>query len=78
MFAASNFLDPATKLFEHMKLEIPFTVTNKLAKRQDIDVRITDTQGLAEEPRVLSPTLQPGENYTGKFVLSGGLLGVET
>jgi hypothetical protein len=59
-------------------MEIPFTVTNKLSKEQDFDIRITDTQGLAQAPLIISQTIKPGENYTGKFVLDGGLLGVET
>ena len=59
-------------------MEIPFTVTNKLSKEQDIDIRINDTQHLAQQPDVLSATLKHDQNYTGKFVLDGGLLGVET
>ena len=59
-------------------MDIPFTVTNKLSKEQDIDIRIHDTQHLAQQPIVLSATLKPGQNFTGKFVLGGGLLSVET
>jgi hypothetical protein len=59
-------------------MDIPFTVTNKLSNKQEVDIRITDTQGLAQAPLIISATIKPGENFTGKFVLDGGLLGVET
>ncbi|XP_045208573.2 uncharacterized protein LOC123560448 [Mercenaria mercenaria] len=73
-----SFAGSGEKLYENTKLDIPFTVVNKLSKDQDIDVRIQDTQGFAEAPTIISATLKPGENITGKFVITGGLLGVST
>ncbi|XP_060599419.1 uncharacterized protein LOC132753025 [Ruditapes philippinarum] len=70
--------DPATKLYEQTRLDILITVTNIMPKQQDVDISITDTQGLAQEPRTISATILPGGNYTAKFVLDGGLQGVET
>ncbi|XP_053376726.1 uncharacterized protein LOC123529517 [Mercenaria mercenaria] len=66
------------KLYENTKLDIPFSVLNKLSTDQDIDVRIQDTQGFAEAPTIISFTLKPGENFTVNFVITGGMSGVTT
>ncbi|XP_053404939.1 uncharacterized protein LOC123555693 [Mercenaria mercenaria] len=66
------------KLYENTKMDIPFSVLNKLSTDQDIDVRIRDTQGFAEAPTIISFTLKPGKNFTGKFVIRGGISGITT
>ncbi|XP_060601106.1 uncharacterized protein LOC132754487, partial [Ruditapes philippinarum] len=78
LLSVPAFKDSSVKLYENTKLELVFYVINKLSKDQDIDVRIQDTQGFAETPTIISLTLTPGQNYTGKFVITGGLFGATT
>jgi hypothetical protein len=73
-----TLIDSSVKLYENTKLELVFHVINELSKEQDIDVRIQDTEGFAQSPAIISLTLKPGQNYTGKFVITGGSFGVTT
>jgi hypothetical protein len=74
----TTLIDSSVKLFENTKLELVFYVINELSKDQEIDVRIQDTQGFAQSPTIISTTLTHDQNYTGRFVISGGLFGVTT
>jgi hypothetical protein len=74
----TTLIDASVKLYENIKLELVFYVINELSKEQDIDVRIQDTQGFAQSPTIISERLTPGQNYTGKFVITGGSFGVTT
>ncbi|XP_060599414.1 uncharacterized protein LOC132753018 [Ruditapes philippinarum] len=66
------------KFYQNETLSIPFTVINEGAKEQDVDVKIEDDKKFALPPSILSATIKPGENFTGRFIIRAGLTVGET
>lgn len=69
---------PDVKLYENTDFDINFFVVNELSSDQEIDVKIEDTRKFAQTPIFVSATLTPGQNYTGRFVIKGGMVGETT